>query len=464
LTARLGQPVGIGGLSAAVYPRVAVELDDVTIGAPVAVTLAHVRLVTGLRALFSRTISDAELIVHNSRIILPLPIALLPSTAQGNTAAGSGVTIASIRSLSFDNVELVAPPHVLRVDLQGALAGDRLAIERLALRGSSSKIDGKGTLSNLARLEGTIEAKADPLDLDELMAVVSALTATSTNPAQQKPAKATPMHLTIALTATKGQFATYPFSDLSTTATLADGTVTLAPLEMRTFGGRFNGRLDADTRRADRPLRLSGHIDGLDVAGVLKASGVAGGVTGTLGGTVSLAASGTEAATILNTAHGTIAAAIANGTIEHLDLVRSVVLAFGKPSASAPQTSGSAFTRLGGTFSLGDRTLTSNNLSLASRDFDVNGRATLRLSTGALDARGDVTLSPELTAQAGTDLRRYAQQDGRVVLPATVGGTIDQPRVSLDLESAAARAFRNEIQRRATSLFDGLLKKKGKGQ
>jgi len=196
---------------------------------------------------------------------------------------------------------------------------------------------------------------------------------------------------------------------------------------------------------------------------LMKANGSAGGVTGTLGGNVTLSASASDAATVLQTAHGTITAAIVNGTIEHLDMVRTVVLAFGKPSGVPPEGSGSAFTRLSGTFALGNRTVTSDNLSLTSRDFDVSGRTTLQLSSGALDARGDVALSPELTAQAGTDLRRYAQQDGRVIVPAIVGGTIDRPRVSVDVQAAAARAFQNEIQRRTKSIFEGLFKKKGKG-
>src|SRR5215471_4280822 len=85
LTSRVGQPVHIGGLSAAIYWRVAVDLDSVSVGAPATVTLAHVRLVTGLRALFSRTISDAELIVRNSVLSLPLPVALLSAAGAGGT-------------------------------------------------------------------------------------------------------------------------------------------------------------------------------------------------------------------------------------------------------------------------------------------------------------------------------------------------------------------------------------------
>jgi len=463
LSAAIGQPVRIGSLSAAIYPRVAVDLDNVAIGTPATVTLAQVRLVTGLRALFSRTISDAQVIVRNSRLTLPFPVSFVPTnTAPNPASAGTGLTIESIRVIALENVELVAPSRAIRVDLRGSLAGDRFNIERLAMRGSPSSIDGKGTLSSIARLEGNIEATADPLDLDELTTIASALTSTSASP-QHTRGTATPMRLTVTLTARKGQFASYTFNDLSTTIQLATGAVTLTPLAVRSFGGNFNGSLNLDTRRDVPQLRLTGRVDGLHVAPLMKANGTAGGVTGTLAGTVTLSASGSDAATVLQTAHGTIVAAIVNGTIEHLDLVRTVVLAFGKPSGVPPEGSGSAFSRLGGTFALANRTVTSDNLSLASRDFDVTGRTTLQLSNGALEAHGDVALSPELTAQAGTDLRRYAQQDGRVIVPANVGGTLDRPRVTVDVQAAAGRAFQNELQRRAKTLFEGLFKKK-KGQ
>ena len=460
LTTFLGQPVRIGALSAAIYPRVAVDLETVSIGTPPAITLAHVRVVTGLRALFSRTISDAEVIVRNSRLELPLRVDLSRMNAVTSApAGGSGFTIASVRILSLENVELVAPPHVTRVDMEGSLAGDRFDITRLALRGTSSRVDGKGTLSSIERLEGRVEAKGDPLDLDELMAITSAFTSTAGS-AGQTPG-AMPMRLAISLTATKGKFAAYTFNDLSTDVQLTRGNVRLAPLAVRVFGGRFNGQLEVDTAASVPQLRLNGRVDGLDVAQLMKANGSAGGITGTFGGTVALSASGADAPTVLQTAHGTIAAAIVNGTIEHLDLVRTVVLAFGKPSGAPPPGSGSAFSRLGGTFALARRTLTSDDVSLTARDFDVNGRSTLQLSTGALDARGNVALSRELTSQAGTDLRRYAQQDGRVIVPAVIGGTIDRPSVSVDVQAAAARAFQNEIRRRATDIFQGLFKKKG---
>jgi len=59
-------------------------------------------------------------------------------------------------------------------------------------------------------------------------------------------------------------------------------------------------------------------------------------------------------------------------------------------------------------------------------------------------------------------LRRYAQKDGRVIVPAIVGGTISQPQVTVDIEAAASRAIQNELERRARSFFDGILRRKGK--
>ena len=55
-----------------------------------------------------------------------------------------------------------------------------------------------------------------------------------------------------------------------------------------------------------------------------------------------------------------------------------------------------------------------------------------------------MSCSRELTAQAGVDLRRYAQEDGRVIIPTTISGTLQQPQISLDILAAARRALGNE--------------------
>jgi len=139
-------------------------------------------------------------------------------------------------------------------------------------------------------------------------------------------------------------------------------------------------------------------------------------------------------------------------------MVRSIVLAFGKPSGAPPPGSGSAFRELAGDFSLADQTLRSQDITFASRDFDMTGSAVVRLPSGGVDMQADVVLSRELTAQAGTDLRRYAQENGRVIVPATISGTMAEPRVSINLGAAINRALQNEVKRKLKGWLDRIIK------
>jgi AsmA protein len=369
-----------------------------------------------------------------------------------------------VRRLSFRNVTLTGGNRSLVIDLDSSIEGDRLDITRLTARAGKTRVEASGALSSITRLEGALDAVATPLDLDEMVATASALTSSAApgNLSPRDREMAAPMHVVVKLTAPTGAFSGYSFSSLSTTIDIVPGRINLAPLTLRTFGGTFAGRLDVETRAQLPALRLTGRVNGLDLAELMKASGSAGGIAGRLGGTVSLEAVGTESDTLIRSARGSIEAAVSEGSIPGLDMVRTIVLAFGKPTGAPAEGAGTAFSRLGGRFKLSDGALSSDDLSMTSRDFDMAGRGTLQLQSGALSSRADVVLSRDLTAQAGTDLRRYAQEDGRVVIPATIGGTLQHPSVSLDIAAATRRALGNELQRRAKSFLEGLFRKKEK--
>jgi hypothetical protein len=457
LAARLSQPVRIRGAHAVLFPRLAIELTGLSIGDPASVQLEQVRVLTELRGLFSRVITDAEVRIDGGRMTLPLPFSLGPSASPGPAASSSSaITVASVRVISVRNVVLAAADQSVTVDLESSLAGDRLDVQSLTARAARTTIEAAGAISSLAKLEAAFDATANPFDLDEVIAIGSALGGSGSADGSPAP----PMHLTVKIAAPEGRFATYPFRELSTTMDLTAGRLAFVPLSVRAFGGRFEGHLNADTGRGSPQLRLNGRVEDLDVAELIQASGSPGGITGRLSGSLALAGTGRDAVTLLNESRGTITAAVTRGSIPGLDMVRTIVLAFGKPSGAPPEGSGSAFSRLGGSFTLADGLLTSSNLTMESRDFDMAGRGSMRLRTGAIEARADVVLSPELTAQAGTDLRRYAQEDGRVIVPATVTGTLQQPRISLDIAAATRRALGNELKRRATTFIEGLFKKK----
>ncbi|HTM26989.1 MAG TPA: AsmA-like C-terminal region-containing protein [Vicinamibacterales bacterium] len=417
LATRLGQPVRIGSASPSIFPRIGVELRDVTIGAPASVHLRRLLVVTGARALFSRTVEDAELVLEDGRIAwpLPFPIGSTASTVAGGTPS---FRIASVRRIQLRDITLATTLPAIAISLDASLDGDRLDVKRLTAQSGDTRLQAQGAIGSLARIEGRLNLKG------------------------------------------VANVAGYAARDLAGTFTFTPQRFTLSPLSFSMFGGTFDGRLDADVRGTLPRLQLTGAVTRVDAAQVMKHTGAPGSVTGRLSGNITLSADGADGAALVRSARGTIRAAVQDGTLPYLDLVRPIVLAFGKPSGAPPEGSGSAFTRLAGAFALVNSVLTTDDLSLQSRDFDLAGRGHVRLDTGLVDARADAVLSRELTSQAGTDLRRYAQQDGRVVVPVTIAGTLDRPTVFVDVAAATRRAIGNELQRRASSLLERLVKKK----
>jgi hypothetical protein len=459
LSAYLQQPVTIKSVRAAIYPRVSIAFGGVAIGKEPAIALSDVRIVTGLRPLLSRRVEHAEVRITGGRIGLPLPFTLTPEVGPAVSQPVPALAVTSIDAITLRDITLASGGQAWRVNADCAVNGDRLDVSQLSAVGPTTKLQANGALTSISGLQGQFTAQAATLTVDELLAFASGLG--QATPSTGAPAaSSTPMRLTIALTAPAGRIAGYDFRGLTTTAVITPAGVALAPLSVSSFGGTFAGRLDVDTSRSTTGMRLTGRVDSLDVTTVMQAAGSQGGVTGTLGGNVSLAATGTETLALLRSARGTVDATIVNGTMPHLDLVRPIVLAFGKPNGAPPAGTGSTFTRLGGRFALADGTMTSDDVAMASRDFDLAGRGTVQLASGAVAAHGDVVLSSELTSQAGVDLRRYAQENGRVVVPATIGGTLQQPSVSLDMAAAAKRAVTNEIERRTRSLLDDVFKRK----
>jgi len=416
LASRLGQPVHVGSAGTSILPQISVDLRDVTIGQPAAVQLSRVRLVTGLRGLFSRRIENAAIVVDKGRLAWPLPFSLGGTTAGGDS--GSSVTVASVRQIQLRDVTLATALPPISIDLDASLSGDRLDVTKLSARSDRNRIDASGALTSLANLQGRFRSSGE---------------------------------LTVA---------GYTARNLLTTIALTSGGVSLSPLSFAMFDGKFDGGLTVDLRGTRPRVQLKGGVARLDVAELLENTGSTGGVTGRLVGALSVASAGADGASLMRGARGTFHATIVDGTLPYIDIVRPVILAFGKPSGTTPSGSGSSFSSLAGSFTLADGVVKTDNLTLEARDFMARGSAVLNVDTAEVNSHLDLVLSQELTAQAGTDLRRYAEQNGHVILPATVSGTLTRPTVFVDTAAAMKRAAENELKRRANSLLNGLFKKK----
>ncbi len=384
LSARVAEPVTIASLSASFFPRVELDLHEVAVGQPVRATITEISIATGLRGLLSRRVEGAEVVVSNSRLPVGMVLGIVGAAASGGSGdtSGAGLTIVSIRTLAFRQVELVAGPRSLTVDLESSLDGDRLEVGRLIAQSQGTRLEARGALTSIAKHEGKFTAAAGRLNLDELLALASTLSSAAPAPKSAPAAEAaSPIDLQLELTAPGGELGGYTFQTLSSTLRVTPQQILLQPLKFGIFGGQFDGQLRVLSSASAPDIALNGRVDRLDVARLLREVRGSSPMSGLMSGTVALASRGSSSDDVVRAAHGSGRVTIADGVIPGLEMVRPIVLAFGKPSGAPPAGSGSSFTQLGGNFALADRTLRVPDITFASRDFDMAGTALVRFPT-----------------------------------------------------------------------------------
>jgi uncharacterized protein involved in outer membrane biogenesis len=256
-------------------------------------------------------------------------------------------------------------------------------------------------------------------------------------------------------------------------ARVTDTAVTLNPVSFGIFGGQYKGSL---ALVPGQTLKFKGTstLSNIDVAAATAFAGSPDMVSGTLSGTIDFAGSGADPTTVMRTATGTARVNITDGVIRHLGLVNTVVTATSMRSGSLSQAASIAqsrptdepFTRLGATLDIGGGSLRTSDLAFEAKDLRLDAQGVVGLTSSTVDLKGRVQLSEELTNQAGRDLVRYTQEQGRVTLPATVTGSLNAPTVRIDVGDLARRAVQNaldEQRQRVTSEAAGAVKKKLEG-
>jgi uncharacterized protein involved in outer membrane biogenesis len=466
-SAALGMPVSLQGASVSIWPRPRVTLSGLKVGEPASLTLDTIEVATALGALLSRRIEDAELTIADSTVNLPALLAALDGLAAKNppappvagTPTEAPLTLVSVDTIAFRNVSVIFEGGAATVSLASALNGDRLDIRSLELASDVTNLKASGAIESLANRRAKLSISADSLDLDGMVALLSTIQGARGAQGAQGAQGAADFDATFDVTAAKGRAGGVQFDALKTTIHATPKAVRLAPFGLGAFGGRVDGQANVDTSKAAPVLALDVKFSGLDMAAVTAYAGQPNAISGRLAGQLRVSGAGAEPVAALAQATGRGELSITDGAIPNLHLVRTIVLAFGKP-APGSTAGGDRFTRIGTTMQLANNIVRFSTLSFASTDVDVDGSGTLNLSAGAIDVAGQARLSEALTAQAGRDLVRYTADANRVTVPVTVTGPVSAPRVSVDAGAVLRRAAENEIKsqlkKRTEGLFDRL--------
>jgi uncharacterized protein involved in outer membrane biogenesis len=492
VSAAIGQPVTIGGIGASIYPRVTMDLTDVAIGQPASVQLQSMHVGTDLGALFSRRIERAAVRIDRARITMPLPDFATGGSRMGTGAAGPQagstpaegdarppVEIVSIDEIVLHDVEVVRGNRTLRGDIELVPEGKGVVLRRIELAAEDTKIEMTGTITSLNPVEGRVEATANEVNFDRLLGFLSDFTAV---PARRASAPGTASatsakdsttslaetgldgRLTFVLALGRATTGDLTLSDLRATAQVTTAAVTFEPLTFGVFGGRYEGTMHLSLSDPSRFVWRA-KVTGINAADLMRFAKSPDTITGTLAGTIALEGAGLEMEPALRTARGTARIDIANGAIAGLSLVRTIVLAtsgrggYVTSASSALESRGDSaeaerFSRLGATLRLADRVMSTSDFVMTAHDVDLAGAGTVSLATMTTRLDGRVVLSEELSKQGGTDLYRYAQEGGRVTLPATVTGPLGNLSVRIDVAQVAMRAVRNRAAEEAKKAIE----------
>ncbi|MFN2444968.1 MAG: AsmA-like C-terminal region-containing protein [Vicinamibacterales bacterium] len=478
----LGQPVTVGGIGAGIYPRVTVELSDVTIGDARQIHVRALHLGTDFRALLSRRIEHADVRVDGATVRLPLPTLAgtegpTVGSGQNRSESPSYVTLVSVDEIILRNVEVVSSGRTVRADIDAVPSGGVITLRRVSLAADDTAIEATGEITSLTGPVATLALEAGELDFDRLLTFLSEFAAGAAGQAfgrgQNRPAEArasdlpsTKTNLTITIAADKARSSGLVLDKLSGTARVTSHGATLDPVGFGLFGGRYDGRLDVTLDGGVPRFEAKASLTQVDMAALAAFAGSADTISGQLSGRMDLIGSGSDLAAALDSASGRARVDLANGAIRNLNLVRNVVVATsGRADAMSRATSANAggerFSRLGATLAIADGQARTSDLRLESPDVELNASGSLALDGRAIALAGLVQLSQALSNEAGRDLLRYAAEGGRVSVPVTLTGSLSEPAVRVDITDLTKRAIRNKaaeevnkaLQRNLGSLF-----------
>ena len=449
LSKALGQPVTAGGLRASALARVGLTLTDVTIGdrSPIHVDAIEIR--ASLLSLLTRRLDGARITVHRARVPLPAPALTVAAAVADGSAP---VTLASVGELTLDDLELTTRGRRLRVNAVLVPHGERaITVREASLAADDMRATITGEITDRAAPEGTLTARANRIDGDLVLALVSEF---SERPASADPADAVDIEpggapapaagpgIAVEIEADGVSMGALTLTGLKGRAVVRHGETTFEPVSFGLFSGTYAGQVTIRYAASPPSVRWYGDVENIRLPDVMSLGERAGALTGLLEGDVDLTGSGTNFTRALQSARGSARVAISDGTIGKLAIVRSILAATSaNPQQAAENPSGpddtvfkalsTALTISGGSGSLID-------LQLESDDFTMTAGGGLKLDGSAVTVFADLQLSEALSTQVAAGRGRRLAPGARLTVPATIRGNTARYSVQVDLAEMTA--------------------------
>ncbi|MCJ7556012.1 MAG: AsmA family protein [Gammaproteobacteria bacterium] len=236
------------------------------------------------------------------------------------------------------------------------------------------------------------------------------------------------------------------FTDARVNVNAADGVLRLHPITTRFYGGEYAGdvRLDAS---GDQPsLSLNERLTGVQLAPVLKVLSDHEFVSGSAGGGFTLSATGKTVKGMLASLTGNLDLAVTEGALEGVDLMYELQRAQALLAKQVPQArtgeARTAFDAMKVTGKVDKGVISSDDLDISTAVLKISGAGTVSLVEQNLDYRLKALVQEAPPADATQDL---GQLRGATI-PLRIGGTLSDPKVSVDMQDVLVDQAKKELQ------------------
>jgi AsmA protein len=327
-------------------------------------------------------------------------------------------------------------------------------LENLAASVGKTNAEGRLTVRNFSSPQVQFQLSADTIDVKELQEILAAGEKGEAEPSQAQTSDSVLLRTTGNGSMRVGSI-TYDrllLEDVQATATLDRGLMTLDPLTAALFGGRHRGSIVVDARRTPASFTVSSDLEKVDANRLASAvTSVRDVIYGALGtrARVSFAADGGD--NIAQSLNGSLSVNLAEGRIANMDITREVgnIARFVTGQGQAERSTSIA--GLSGNFDVRNGVARTQDLRASIEGGTMGATGTINLVDQSLDLRLTTVLSREYTDRVGgTKVGGFmatalANQQGELVVPLIVTGTLQQPRFAPDAQRVAEMKVKNLV-------------------
>jgi uncharacterized protein involved in outer membrane biogenesis len=358
--------------------------------------------------------------------------------------SGSG----GLREATLRLPALAQPLHIKNADLR--FSRNAAVLEKLAFALGKTNGEGRVTVRNFSAPELEFTLSADRLDMGELQDVFAPSAAgAGAQPADSVVLRATGTGTLRVGTLSYGELA---MQNVQAQARLDRGVLRLEPVTGELFGGQQRGSIVVDARHTPATFTLSSDVDKVDANRLVSSfTNLRDAVFGLLVSNAQLDFAADGAGSIARSLNGKMALNLVEGRIANLDVMHEVSNIARFITGQPKQARATEVARLSGNFAIRNGVARTDDLFAVLEDGTMGAEGTINLVDQSLNLRLITVLSREYTQRVGgTQVGGFlttalANQQGELVVPMIVSGTLQQPRFAPDVQRIAEMRLQNLV-------------------